>query len=91
MSVEVVHNAGAHRFETKVEGALALLEYRVSGDRITMYHTEVPPAAGGKGVGGKLAAAALDYARGRKMTVVPQCSFVADYIRKHPEYADLVK
>jgi uncharacterized protein len=91
MRVEVEHNAGKHRFEAMVEGELALLEYHVSGNRMTMYHTEVPPAAGGRGIGGMLAAAALDYARLKDFTVVPQCSFVADYIRKKPAYADLLK
>ena len=90
MEVKIQHNAGMHRFETRVENELALLEYRVSGKSISMYHTEVPPAAGGRGVGGKLAAAALAYARTEKLTVVPRCAFVADYIRKHPEYRDLL-
>ncbi|HEY0794582.1 MAG TPA: GNAT family N-acetyltransferase [Acidisarcina sp.] len=90
MSVEVEHNPGKHRFEVKVEGDVALLEYRIAGKTITMYHTEVPPAAGGQGIGGKLATAALEYARSQNLTVVPQCSFVADYIRKKPQYADLL-
>jgi predicted GNAT family acetyltransferase len=90
MSVEVEHNPGKHRFEVKVEGELALLEYHIAGKKITMYHTEVPPAAGGKGIGGRLAAAALDFARAENLTVVPQCSFVADYIQRKPQYADLL-
>lgn len=91
MSVGVEHNPGKHRFELKVEGELALLEYHIAGKKITMYHTEVPPAAGGKGIGGKLAAAALDYSRENGLKVVPQCSFVADYIQRKPQYADLLE
>jgi predicted GNAT family acetyltransferase len=91
MQVEVKHNAAQHRFEARIGGELALLEYSVSGSTITMYHTETPPAAEGKGVAGQLAAAALAYARAERLTVVPQCSFVAHYIAKHPEYEDLLK
>ena len=34
---------------------------------------------------------ALEDARARKLTVVAQCPFVANYIQKHPEYQDLLK
>lgn len=87
----VEHNRGKHRFEARVGGELALLEYRLSGKKITMFHTEVPSAAEGKGLGGKLAAAALGYARAEGLVVVPQCSFVASYIARKPEYADLLQ
>jgi uncharacterized protein len=29
-------------------------------------------------------------ARSRGLKVVPRCSFVAGYLRRHPEYQDLV-
>jgi len=51
----------------------------------------VPPALEGRGIAGKLARAALDYARERKLSVIPRCPFVAAYIRKHPEYQSLVR
>lgn len=91
MAAEVTHNEAKHRFEAKAGNDLALLEYRVSGNRITMYHTEVPQAAEGKGIAGAMAAAALEYAREQGLVVAALCSFVAHYISKHPQYADLVK
>jgi uncharacterized protein len=33
---------------------------------------------------------ALDDMRARGLKVAPVCPFVAAYIRRHPEYADLV-
>ena len=53
-------------------------------------HTVVPLALEGHGIAGRLARAALDYARDRGLSVVPLCPYVADYIGKHPEYEDLV-
>ena len=34
--------------------------------------------------------AALDDAKRQGLEVTPLCPFVADYIRRHPEYEDLV-
>ena len=82
-------NDAAHRFEAKTEGKTAFLSYRMHPGEIVMLHTEVPAELEGRGLGGKLARAALEYAREQKLKVVAQCPFVAEYIKRHPEYADL--
>lgn len=64
--------------------------YRREGDRITFTHTVVEPEHEGAGVGSALARAALEGARAAGLRVVPQCPFVAAWIRRHPDYADLV-
>jgi predicted GNAT family acetyltransferase len=89
-SSKVRDNAAAHRFELDVDGALAVALYRVDGDTIMFTHTEVPARLQGRGIGSKLVRGALDAARARGLRVVPLCSFVADYIRRHPEVQDLV-
>jgi predicted GNAT family acetyltransferase len=55
-----------------------------------MVHTEVDPEFEGSGLGGKLVAGALDDVRAQGRRVQPLCPFVAKYIARHPEYADLV-
>ena len=57
---------------------------------MTITHTGVPPAVGGRGIAGALVQAAFDWARGAKRKVVPACSYAAQWARKHPEYSDLV-
>ena len=57
--------------------------------RLVITHTVVPLAIGGRGIAGDLVKHALDFARSEGLKVLPQCSYAADYIRKHPEYADL--
>jgi predicted GNAT family acetyltransferase len=47
----------------------------------------VPPADQGKGVGSWLVRAALDDVRRRGLKIVPACSFVVDFVRRHPELA----
>lgn len=86
----VVNNAEAGRFEVRLGDQVAFAEYRKLANGVLFPHTEVPPAFEGKGVGGKIVRAALDWARSEGQKVMPTCPFVAGYIQKHPEYHDLV-
>ena len=73
-----------------IDGELAVSAYRRNDDTIIFTHTEVPPHLEGKGIGNQLARAALDYARSEELKVVPRCPFISAFIRRHPEYQDLV-
>ena len=53
-------------------------------------HTEVPQAHEGKGIGTILIKAALASARQRGLQVIPICPFFASYMRKHPDFQDLL-
>ena len=89
--VTVVDNKERKRYEARLGGALAgILAYVVADGVAVMPHTVVEPRFEGRGIGGKLAKAALDDARERGLKVAPRCWFVASYIEKNPEYADLV-
>jgi predicted GNAT family acetyltransferase len=88
--LRVEHNEAAQRFEATVEGRLAVAEYERAGDAIVFTHTGVPAELRGRGIASELARVALETARTRQLTVVPSCPFFAGYIRRHPEYADLV-
>jgi predicted GNAT family acetyltransferase len=79
------------RYEIEVDGEVAgFLLYRVEPGVLELVHTDVDPKWEGKGVGGALVQGALDDVRARGLKVRPFCPFVAAYIRRHPEYADLV-
>src|SRR5665213_1616710 len=80
----------ARRYEAWVDDQPAFITYQRLGDRITFIHTEAPKTLEGHGIAGKPAWAALDEARAGHLAVIPRCPFVAGYIRRHPEYADLV-
>jgi uncharacterized protein len=83
-------NPGAGRFELFVAGELAgQATYTVSGEVMTIPHTEVQPRYEGRGLGALIARFALDDARRRGLRVVPACTFIAAYIARHPEYGDL--
>ena len=53
-------------------------------------HTEVPYDHAGQGVGSQIAFKALTDIREQGSKVIPQCGFVASYIRRHPEWQELV-
>ncbi len=89
-NLAVTHKEKLHRFEAEAEGQVAILEYELSDGVIAFTHTLVPPQIEGRGVGNKLAHAALEHAQAEQLTVIPACSFVAAYVRRHPEYQTLV-
>ncbi len=84
----VRHNAAEHRYEVDTDHGLAIAVYHEQGDRAIFTHTEVPPQDEGKGIGSHLVRAALDDTRRRGLKIVPACSFVVAFVRRHPEYAD---
>ena len=84
------HNAAASRFEAEVEGELAVSSYRREGDVLWLTHTEVPWRAQGRGLAADLVRATLDWARAEGLKVRPLCSYVAAYMRRHPETQDLL-
>ena len=83
-------NAERHRFEVVVDGHLTRADYVIDDDVITFTHTIVPPALEGRGIASRLILHALTAARDRGLRVIAQCPFVAAYIRKHPEWAELL-
>jgi uncharacterized protein len=84
-------NAEQSRFEVQVGGERAgLVSYHRDGDLLTLIHTEVGDSFQGLGLAGKLARFALDSARERGLSVLPHCTYVAGWIRKHPDYVELV-
>ncbi len=91
MDTQIQNEKNFHRFAVHLGDATALLAYKEQGDTIYLVHTEVPAEMEGKGIGGQLAKAALNYARDNGLKVVARCPFVASYLQRHPEYQDLVR
>ena len=78
------------RFEIERDGHIASLEYNLAGNVLQLIHTEVPKELEGMGLASELAHEALEWARAQGKRVDVICEFVAAYLKKHPEYADLV-
>ena len=89
--ITVRDNPDEQRFEALDDSGelLAISTYRRYDDRIVFVHTEVDDDAEGQGVGSDLVRTALDQVREEGLRVVAQCPFVKEWIRRHPDYADL--
>jgi predicted GNAT family acetyltransferase len=90
MTEKVIDNAAERRYEMKLDGGTAFIDYTVSGDVRTLTHAEVPVALRGGGVAARLTSAALDLARSQGIRVVPRCPYVVNFIDQHPQYQDLL-
>jgi len=90
MSEAIVDNTAQQRYELQVDGTTAYVAYSRAPGTVTLIHTIVPDALAGHGIGSRLAKFVLDDARSRGEKVIVKCSFIAAYLKRHPEYADLV-
>lgn len=87
---KVRNNEERSRYELTVADSTALVTYDMREGKIALTHTEVPGAMSGQGVGSALAKGALDDIRAKGLKVLPICTFIGAYIKRHPEYQDLV-
>jgi predicted GNAT family acetyltransferase len=89
--ITVTRNEESHRYEASVDGTVAGFALFRSQPGVTnFYHTEVDPGFEGKGVGSVLARHALDDVRARGEKVIADCPFIAGWIKRHPDYEDLL-
>jgi uncharacterized protein len=88
--IVIQHNLPAHRFEAQVDGRMSVADYVLDDRRIVFTHTFVPPELRGRGIAEKLVRAGLAFAEAEGRRVIPQCSYVDVFIRRHPEFAKLL-
>lgn len=88
----VKHNADRFRYELWLEDQMVgLADYSLQPGQIHFVHTEVNPEHQGKNFAAMLMRGALDDVRASgKNKVVPVCSYVVMYMKRHPETHDLL-
>ncbi|WP_411091689.1 GNAT family N-acetyltransferase [Streptomyces sp. 049-1] len=78
------------RYEILVDGRRAgLTAYRDLGEQRVFFHTEIDEAFAGQGLGTRLVRQALDDVRASGMRIVPVCPYVAKFLKRHGEFADI--
>lgn len=90
MTADITHDRTAHRFETHQDGLLCELEYTLVDGVMRIEHTGVPEAVGGRGIASALVLAAVQAARAEGWKVLPACSYAAVWMKRHPEFSDLL-
>ncbi|KRC70213.1 hypothetical protein D3C87_462110 [compost metagenome] len=88
--ISVTQDTARSRFTATVDGVLCVLDYQLQGGAMAITHTGVPSAVGGRGIAAELTRQALLAARANGWKVRPLCSYADAYMRRHPEYNDLL-
>ncbi len=83
-------NPERQRLDLDTSAGLAVAENRRDGVTLDIFHTELPPALRGQGMGDRLVRGVLDEVRRRNLKVVPRCWFVRGFVESHAEYRDLI-
>ncbi|MCD2443547.1 N-acetyltransferase [Agromyces sp. SYSU K20354] len=85
--VDIVRSDERQRYDLTVGGRRAgVSQFRLEPGTIVFTHTIVRPEFEGMGLGSRLAKFVLDDAVARGERIVPECPFIAAYLRRHPEY-----
>jgi uncharacterized protein len=87
----ITHEQERNRFSMLVDGLLCVLDYSLDAEVMTIEHTRVPPAVGGRGIAADLTKAAFDYARTQGLKIIPACRYAAVWAKRHPEAETLLK
>jgi predicted GNAT family acetyltransferase len=89
--IRVVDNAQARRYEAVLgDRVAAFSDYRLVGGRIVFIHTETAPEFEGRGIGTQLVRGTLDDVRRRGLRMTVKCPFIAAWLKRHPDYRDLL-
>ena len=90
MTLSVSHNQAGHCFESMVDGHRCVIDYILRDGVMTVTHTGVPDAVGGRGIAAELTKFVLDTATQAGWKLIPACSYTAAYVRRHPEFSNLL-
>lgn len=90
MTLTVSHNQAGQCFEAVVDGHRCVVDYLLRDGVMTVTHTGVPDAVGGRGIAAELTKFALDAVSRAGWKLIPACTYTAAYVRRHPEYSHLL-
>jgi len=90
LNIPLVKNVAKKRFEIKIDGHYAFIDYKEPGDKIALIHTETDPELAGKGAVAAVVEKTLHYLDENNIQLLPFCPYVFAYIKKHPEWKRIV-
>jgi len=87
---ELRNNRAQSRYEMEEQGLTSYADYRVQGDRMYLDYVFAPPPLRGTGAAGRLMAGLAADARAQGLKITPICGYAAAWLRRSPEFRDLV-
>lgn len=83
----IVRNGEMSRFELLEAPGQAHLNYHLTGQRLTLVHTEVADELAGRGIASELLRTALEFGEHQGLEIVPVCPFTSGWLERHPTRA----
>jgi predicted GNAT family acetyltransferase len=78
-----------HRLEERVGDSVAFLSYSIDDqNKMTIWHTEVPPSLQHTGIGGKLVEEAVQLASRDSSRLRIVCPFAKEHLARHPQLTE---
>ena len=75
-----------HHLEERVGDSVAFLSYSIDDqNKMTIWHTEIPPSLQHMGIGGKLVEEAIQWASRDSSGLRIVCPFAKEHLARHPE------
>lgn len=78
------------RYEIVEHGATVYADYRLAGERLYIDYVFSPPVLRGTGASGRLMSALSADAREKGLKITPICGYAAAWLRRSPEFRDLL-
>jgi predicted GNAT family acetyltransferase len=89
-NLPLTNDTHAHNFEMIVDGHRAFIDYQLKHDKVFLIHTEVPVELEGHGVAATMVDRTLRYIEEHGWKIVPYCTYIKSYLKKHPEWERLL-
>ena len=78
------------RYALTIDGQTAVVTYNLVEGGLMVTETIVPIPLEGQGIASRMAKHVLSDIKTRGLVILPVCPFFAGYLKKHPEWADIV-
>lgn len=89
--IKIIDNQERRRFEIKLADDYAYVNYRLRNQVLELIYIFVPVPYRGKDVAEELIRYVLNDAVANNLKIIVYCSWIAGYVRSHPEYHSLLK
>lgn len=90
VQIRINDNKGAFYIEVEGKKEAMMTFVFADEDKIIIDHTEVNPGNEGKGFGKKMVTKAVEFARDKRIKIVPLCTFAKSVFNKTPEFRDVL-
>lgn len=87
---EIRDEREAKRYALDIEGQTAVVTYNLVEGGLMVTETLVPESLEGRGIASRLARHVLADVKARGLVILPVCPFFSGYLKKHPEWGEIV-